>query len=124
MGKYSLGSAVTEIKGIDKDYFYMDEAKAKKTVNDMLKQLDAMRASLLNIHLLLNQAVSSDMVRGMRAKSYKAWARKAKSQANSIDKLKASLSEKFNDDLRNYPLKLLDDRIAELERRIASLSNE
>ena len=102
----------------------MDEAKAKKTVNDILKQLDVMKASLLNIHLLLNQAVSSDIVKGMRAKSYKAWARKAKSQANSIEKLKASLSDKFDEDLRNYPLKLLDDRIAELERRISSMTNE
>ena len=124
MGKYSLGSATTEVKGIDKNYFYMDEAKAKRTVNDILKQLDVMKSSLLNMHLLLNQAVSSDIVKGMRAKSYKAWARKAKSQANSIEKLKASLSDKFDEDLRNYPLKLLDDRIAELERRISNMTSE
>jgi polyhydroxyalkanoate synthesis regulator phasin len=124
MGKYNLGSVSTEVKGIHKDVFYMNEAKAKRTVNDIIKQLESMEASLINIHLFLNQSVSCGVVKGIRAKSYKGWARKAKSQANAIEKLKNNLIASFNEDLRNYPLKLLDDRIAELERRISNMTNE
>lgn len=124
MGKYSLGSASTVVNGVDKNNLYLNDNKAKKVVNDLYKQLDAMSASLINVHLLLNQCVACGMVKGVRVKTYKAWARKAKSQANAIDKLKESIHSRFEDDLRNYPLKLLDDRIAELERRIASMSQE
>ena len=125
MGKYSLGNTSIDVSdNISKSQLFVDDKHADKLVSDIENELSIINKSFMKVQLLINQSVNMGAVSGKRGSAFKAWARKAKSQANSIDKLKASLSEKFNDDLRNYPLKLLDDRIAELERRIASLSNE
>ena len=124
MGKYNLGENKTGLSDqITKTHMYLNEKKANKLVNNIEEQLDDIKKSLFHSQLLLNQSVKSGYVKGKRADAFKAWAKKSKSQANQVEKLKDTLSSSYQDDVHNYPLQLLDDRIAELEKRIASMSN-
>lgn len=125
MGKYNLGIASSALRNeVDKKNLYVNDAKAKNIEKDMEKQLDVIRTSLFNIHTLLNQAVNKKYVVGSRAQVFRGWAKKSKSQSLSAKRLMESLNDKYFDDVKNYPIKLLDDRIAELEKRIASMTNE
>lgn len=123
MGKYNLGKVTKEVSSrIDKKNLYVNEKKAEPIVKDMEKQLTRIRASLLKINLLLNESTSSKMVKGSRATVFKGWAKKAKSQATTAENLKVLLEASYKHDVDKYPIKMLDDRIAELEKRIMELS--
>ena len=123
MGKYNLGVASTELNNtVNSNRLYMNEAKAKPLAADIEKQLEVIRVSLSNINALLNKSVSSEVVKGSRAETFKGWAKKAKSQATAVEKIKKLLSEKYAEDAKNYPIQLLDDRIAELEKKLSEIS--
>ena len=123
MGKYNLGKVTKEVSSrIDKKNLYVNEKKAEPIVKDMEKQLTRIRASLLKINLLLNESTSSKMVKGSRATVFKGWAKKAKSQATTAENLKVLLEASYKHDVDKYPIKMLDDRIAELEKRIMALT--
>ena len=123
MGKYNLGKVTEEVSSrIDKKNLYVNEKKAEPIVKDMEKQLTRIRTSLLKINLLLNESTSSKMVKGSRATVFKGWAKKAKSQATTAENLKVLLEASYKHDVDKYPIKMLDDRIAELEKRIVELS--
>lgn len=123
MGKFNLGVASTELSNtINRDRLYMNEAKAKPLKDDIEKQLEVIRVSLSNINALLNKTVSNEVVKGSRAETFKGWAKKAKSQAAAVEKIKTLLIEKYAEDARNYPIQLLDNRIAELEKKLSEIS--
>ncbi len=122
MGKHR--TTTTEVSGIEKDRLYINESKMRSLSKDMQKQLTVIAESLNHLSESLNQLVSQKVVTGNRVDSYKSWSKRAKSQAIAAEKLIASLNEKCNADLQLYPIQLLDERIAELEKKIASLTNE
>ena len=122
MGKHR--TTTTEVSGIEKDRLYINESKMRSLSKDMQKQLTVIAESLNHLSDSLNQLVSQKVVTGNRVDSYKSWSKRAKSQAIAAEKLIASLNEKCNADLQLYPIQLLDERIAELEKKIASLTNE
>ena len=121
MSKYDLASSSINISDIDREHIFINDKKVKNIEKDMEKQLDVVRSSLLNINSLLNRCVNLKIVKGSRIDVYKGWARKAKTQRHSAEKAKVSLSEQYSADLINYPIKLLDERINELEKKIADL---
>ena len=122
MGKFSLGESKTVVNELLKNNdLFVDEIKCDPIINDMSKDLDVMKNSLIRIQNLLNQCVTSGVVKNSRADNFKGWAKKAKSQSSSCEKLKSGLLSKYADDLDKYPLKLLDDRIKELELKISEL---
>ena len=123
MGKYNLGMSSSEVANFfDKKNLYVDNKKAKVMVDDVVKQLDIINSSLSKVSALLFESVSLKYVKCSRATAFTGWARKAKSQAAASLKLSNNVHTKLEDDIRDYPIKLLDDRIAELERKIASLT--
>lgn len=123
MGKYNLGKSTTSVSPLlSKTNLYVNESRANSIVKDINNQLDDMRNSLLNINIILNKSVKGKYVKGSRANSFKGWAKKCKSQADNSLKIKDKLNTKYEEDVRKYPIKLLDERIAELEKKIADLS--
>ena len=125
MGKYNLGVSNTEVSyKINKNELFVDDAKSGIIVSNIHSQLDEIHASLLNIHSILNQLVKEYYVRGARVDVFKGWAKKSKSQASSAKKLDDLLTSEYSKALKEYPLKLLDDRIAELERKMSKMSDE
>ena len=124
MGKYNLGKSTKEVQNkIVKDKLSINEAKAKTLVKDIDKQLDNISDSLHKINNILNRSVSIGLIKGSKGNSFKSWAKKSKGQADNAIKLKTRLDESFETDVREYPIKLLDQRIAELEKKIESMSN-
>ena len=124
MGKYNLGKSTTKIdQRLVKEGIYINEVKADPIVRNILKELDDVSVSLQKINIILNRSVNIGVVKGNKANTFKSWARKGKEQANNALKLKEKLSTKYDKDVRDYPIKLLDDRIAELEKKIAMMSN-
>lgn len=124
MGKYNLGKSTTKMdERLVKEGIYINEVKADPIIKNILKELDNINISLQKINIVLNRSVNIGMVKGAKANTFKAWARKGKEQANNALKLRDKVSTKYDKDIRDYPIKLLDDRIAELEKKIAMMSN-
>ncbi len=125
MGKYNLGkTSVSLSERINTNDFYLNDKKADKYIQDIDNQLDVLRKSLLNIQKLLNQSVNIGLVNGNRATTFKSWARKAKSQSTQADKLRVRLLDGYRDDVEQYPIHLLDLRIAILEKKINDMANK
>ena len=123
MGKYNLGKSTTKMgTKLTKEDIYLNEVKADPIIKNILKELDGVSASLQNINILLNRSVKVAGIKGNKAITFKSWARKSKAQANNALKIKDKVTTKYNKDVKDYPIKLLDDRIAELEKKIAILS--
>lgn len=124
MGKYNLGKSTTKVQEkITKEGLYINEVKAEPIVKNILKELDEINASLQKINITLNRSVNIGVIKGNKANTFKSWARKSKEQANNALKLKDKVTTKYNKDVKDYPIKLLDERIAELEKKIAMMSN-
>lgn len=123
MGKYNLGKSTTKVASkLAKEGLYLNEVKADPTIRNILKGLDDISVSLQKINIILNRSVNIGIVKGSKANTFKAWARKSKEQATNALKVKEKISCKYDKDARDYPIKLLDDRIAELEKKIAMMS--
>ena len=123
MGKYNLGKSATKSQEkIVNEGIYLNEEKTNLLVKDINKQLDNIDNSLHKINILLNRATTLEMVKGTRATAFKGWAKKSKAQADNALRVKEKLEDKYNEDVKNYPIKLLDERIAELEKKIASMT--
>ena len=124
MGKYNLGKSNVNVQNkVTKEGLYINEAKTELIAKDINKQLDNISTSLQKINNILNRSVSMGAVKGNKGNTFKSWAKKCKSQSLNADKLKDRFNSKYNKDTKEYPIKLLDERIAELERKIASMSN-
>ena len=123
MGKYNLGKSTTKMgTKLAKDQMYLNEVKADPIINNISKGLDGISTSLQKINIMLNRTVKLGAIKGSKAITFKSWARKSKAQANNVLKIKDKVTTKYNKDVKDYPIKLLDDRIAELEKKIAMLS--
>ena len=122
MGKHNLGkSTIGVYDKVTTGAIYIKEEKADLLVNDISEQFDAITTSLNKINNLLNRSVSIGAVKGSKAATNKAWAKKSKEQASNAEKLKVKVLNKYAFDVKNYPIQLLDLRISELEKKISEL---
>lgn len=123
MGKYNLGKSTSKVKdGVNSAGIYINEAKATPVVGFIDEELGDISNSLNKINNILNRAVSIGAIKGARANTFKSWAKKSKAQATNAGKIKDKLDTTYAIDVKEYPIKLLDARIAELERKLASIS--
>lgn len=125
MAKYSLGTATTKISpNVKRDELNLVPSKANSLKADMIKQLDTITNSLKNINTLMNKAVNKKVVRGSYATAFKGWAKKCKSQATAAAKRKNTLNAKYEEDVKNFTIKVLEDRISALEQKINKMTGE
>lgn len=124
MGKYNLGKSTSKVgEKLVKEGIFLNEVKSDPIIKNIVKELDDISTSLKKINITLNRSVNIGAIKGSKANTFKSWARKSKEQANNALKLQEKVSTKYNKDVRDYPIKLLDERIAELEKKIAMMSN-
>ena len=125
MKKTNLGKSNSVVsEKLDKNNLFVVEKKSKKVVYNIDKNLELIADSMTNIEKLLNKTLSTTKVSSSRIKVFRLWSRKCKSQANSAEKLREKLVNGYEEDVRTYPLKKLEDRIKELEARISQLDEE
>lgn len=124
MGKYNLGKSTSKVgEKLVKEGIFLNEVKSDPIIKNIVKELDDISTSLKKINITLNRSVNIGVIKGSKANTFKSWARKSRDQANNALKLQEKVSTKYNKDVRDYPIKLLDERIAELEKKIAMMSN-
>ena len=122
MGKSKKASV--DVGAIQKGDLFLNEAKVRPIVKDMEKQFNELEKALKIVNVSMNKLVNQKVVKGSRAEAYKALSKKAKAQATAASKIQGMLKDKYEEDLQFYPIQLLDMRIAELEKKIASLTEE
>ena len=122
MSKFDLKSN-SSVKNIEKGNLYINSSKLKTIHKNIEKELDVVRSSLMNVNTLLNKVVKMDCIGGKRTEIFKGWAKVSKTQALAALKLKEQYNEKYKDDLQSYILKVLDERITDIEKRIDALLN-
>ena len=123
MEKNECGLVIKKIeKKVDKSEVYINEKKAKSIISDISEQLDIIEISLNSISDIISKSIELGVASKSKSEAFKELKKKVKFQANATSKLNQLLSKDYNEDLRNYPLKLLNDRIAEIEKRLAELS--
>lgn len=123
MAKCNLGTV--DIKTSDmlnKDEFHIDIDKVSTIESNMDEELEFIRISLMIINNILNRVTNLGVVSGKHAEVFRDWAKKSKSQAIAANKLREKLNSNYSSDVREYPFKVLDSRIAELERKISIMS--
>lgn len=122
MGKYSLGKKEIIIdQRISKDNLFIDERKVASVEKKIERDLDKISTSLATISNLLNYSVNSDLVKGMRGKAFRSWAKKAKSQSNNASKMKNKLHERCVEDIAKQRIADLDKKISKLEKELAEI---
>ena len=124
MGKFDLAVSSEKKVNIDKNKFYVNSEKANLLQKEMQDQFNLIHSSLINISMLLNKVVKNRYVRGSRAGIYKGWAKRAKGQANAINKLKLDVLKNYSMDLKTFSINNIDLEISELEKIINSIENK
>ena len=110
MKKTNLGKSNSVVsEKLDKNNLFVDEKKSKKVVYNIDKNLELIADSMTNIEKLLNKTLSTTKVSSSRIKVFRLWSRKCKSQANSAEKLREKLVNGYEEDVRTYPLKKLEE---------------
>ncbi len=113
-----------DLSAIDRDNLYVNETKLHSLTKDIDKQLNTIVLSLNNISVNINKLINQKVFKGNKAETMKGLSKKAKSQSGAADKLRKDLCDKVNEDIQYYPIKILDDRISELERKINMITKE
>ena len=125
MGNFSLGNRTTAVlKTVNKNVLYLNTSKASACKANIKKDLDNINNDLNNIYKCLKQCCDQKVVKGAWETQIRGWAKKAKSQAAATQTHAKSLNSKFDADTKEYTIKLLTDRIAELEKKIAQLMSK
>lgn len=122
MKKYNLGRPIVTLNNNMKlKNVYVNSTKADLIVKDIEKQFDAITKSLNKIDTILNKCVYKKIVKNEQCEAFLGWGRTCAKEAAIIQETKKDFKYAFNDDVKNYTIKLLDDRIAALEKSIADL---
>ena len=119
MSKKKTDHYSLDLSSLDKNNLFVNDVKLNSLSKDMQRQLDVIHLSLSNINVNLNKLINQKVFKGNKAETLKGLSKKAKSQAGAAVKLKKTLVDDVNSDLQLYPLKVLDERISELEKKIS-----
>ena len=113
-----------EVKEIKTGDLFVNESKLKTIVYDMEKQFGILETTLSHVSISINKLVNQKVIKGSQVDPYKSLSKKAKAQSIAAQKLRNSLTGDYEKDLQFYSLKMLDERIALLEKKIASMVEE
>jgi len=125
VGKYDLGKAYRKVSDeVSENELYIDKERADYLVNHIEKQLDIIRASLLNINNVMNQIINSKELPSSRVDVIRGWSRKAKKQGLEAEKIKEILAANYDSALVDSSDKILDEYIKDIKDKLEAMSNE
>ena len=111
-------------KNMKKNNLVVNQKNASPLINDMIKQMSVIEDSLNQINNILNKAVYKKVVDGKDIDTFINVGTKCTSTAGSFNKLSTNTEIKFNDSLKKFQIKELNERISNLEDKISLLYNE
>lgn len=112
------------IDGISSDELILNESKTRKVLKDMDKQLHVLEDAWMDINHSINKLVNQNVIKGKHGESLKSMIKQSKIQSSAAKKLSSNLIDKFEEDVKIYPIQLLDKRISVLEEKIAHMVEE
>lgn len=112
------------IDGISSDELILNESKTRKVLKDMDKQLHVLEDAWMDINRSINKLVNQNVIKGKHGESLKSMIKQSKIQSSAAKKLSSNLIDKFEEDVKIYPIQLLDKRISVLEEKIAHMVEE
>ena len=122
MRKYKLGKPIVTLNNNMKHKnVYVNSTKADLIIKDIEKQFDAITKSLDKIDTILNKCVYKKAIQNEECEAFLGWGRTCMFEARDAQETKKDFKYAYNDDVKNYTIKLLDERIAALEKSIAEL---
>lgn len=122
MKKYDLGKPSVSLNDNMKlKIVYVNSTKADLIIKDIEKQFDTITKSLDKIDTIMNKCVYKKTVKNEDCEAFLGWARVCEKESVNIVDVKKDFKYAYNDDVKNYTIKLLDERIAALEKSIAEL---
>ena len=122
MKKYDLGKPIVSLNNNMKlKSVYVDSTKADLIIKDIDKQFGTITKSLEKVNTIMNKCVYKKTVKSEDSEAFLGWARVCEKEAHNINEIRKDFKYAYNDDVKNYTIKLLDDRIAALEKSIADL---
>ena len=122
MKKFDLGKpTVTLNENMKNKHVYVNSTKADLVIKDIGKQFDIINKSLYKINSVMNKCVYKKSVRNEDVENFLGWARLCEKEALTLNEIKKDFVYAYKDDVKNYTIKLLDDRIAALEKTIADM---
>lgn len=108
---------------MNKNIFNVDSAKCNIINKDIDKQFNNLNKSLEKINSLLNKSIYKKVVKNEDSNKFLNASKKCTNVLSSNEKTKADFFINYNDDVKNYTIKLLDDRISVLEERISEIES-
>lgn len=122
MKRYNLGKpTVTLNNNMKLKNVYVNSTKADLIIKDIEKQIDVIAKTLNKIDTIMNKCVYKKTVKSEDCEAFLGWSRVCEKEAYNIIEIKKDFKYAYNDDVKNYTIKLLDERIAALEKSIAEL---
>lgn len=122
MKKYDLGKPSVSLNDNMKlKNVYVNSTKTDLIIKDIEKQFDTITKSLDKIDTIMNKCVYKKIVKNEDCETFLGWARVCEKESINIVDVKKDFKYAYNDDVKNYTIKLLDERIAALEKSIAEL---
>ena len=112
------------IDGISSDELILNESKTRKVLKDMDKQLHVLEDAWMDINHSINKLVNQNVIKGKHGENLKSMIKQSKIQSSAAKKLSSNLIDKFEEDVKIYPIQLLDKRISVLEEKIAHMVEE
>ena len=111
-------------KNMKKNNLVVNQKNASPLINDMVKQMSVIEDSLNQVNNILNKVVYKKVIDGKDIDNFLNIGTKCSTTASIFNKLSTNTEIKFNDTLKKYQIKELNERISSLEDKIALLYNE
>ena len=122
MKKFDLGkTTVTLNDNMKNKHVYVNSTKADLIIKDIGKQFDIIVKSLNKIDTVMNKCIYKKCVKKEEVENFLGWSKFCEKEALFLNEIKKDFIYAYKDDVKNYTIKLLDDRIAALEKTIAEM---
>lgn len=122
MKKFDLGKVTVSLnENMKNKTVYVNSTKADLIIKDIGKQFDVITKSLDKINTIMNKCVYKKSVKKEDTENFLGWAKFCEKEIEPLEEFKKDFIYAYKDDVKNYTIKLLDDRIAALEKTIAEM---
>ena len=108
---------------LSKSKLYIDLDNTLKTRKDIIKQFNSINKSLSKISGILNKMLYKKVIK-KDSKKVAELSNKCSLLAEESLKLMNDFDYKFDSDMKDYSIKILDSRISDLENKLSKLINE
>ena len=112
------------IDGISSDKLLLNESEMSNILADMNKQLEVIDECWMNVNHSINTILNQKLLKSRSDDSLRGIIKKSKIQSSAAKKLSFNLKDKFDEDVNNNSIQLLDKRISALEEKIAHMVEE